>query len=335
VSSPETAQLLERLRSTAAIRLWGHGLLTEAADEIERLRYPAQGQALEPLAWTQQRVSNYFEDWSWWDSLPEDSKQLTIDDIVKMIRSSPAQQHAPATVEACVKIVADRMVWWCASSDKRIRDGSENNFIIARMRELSVSSTSPPAQQQPLDAILAAVSRVVSSRDDLGHVHFVEIRDAIIDAMSVASTNRDACAGGVNPGWDECQKCGATSDDPCAFASTDRPCTCHPSEAPFPCQKKYAFGQCSASFYGTPSHTEPSTHRHQSAGASVDSLPSGESDPSVMSGSAPAGVSNRPAHYELLPIGVTCRCLHLWQEHNSYWCCKGKPVASHHQTNGE
>lgn len=30
----------------------------------------------------------------------------------------------------------------------------------------------------------------------------------------------ETCDGGVNPGWDECQKCGATADEACAFSST-------------------------------------------------------------------------------------------------------------------
>jgi hypothetical protein len=55
-------------------------------------------------------------------------------------------------------------------------------------------------------------------------------REWMHDDKPASSTNRDACAGGVNPGWDECQKCGATSDDPCAFASSDRPlCSCKAS----------------------------------------------------------------------------------------------------------
>lgn len=32
----------------------------------------------------------------------------------------------------------------------------------------------------------------------------------------------DLCHGGVDPGWDECPKCGATMDDPCAHAPAGR-----------------------------------------------------------------------------------------------------------------
>jgi hypothetical protein len=33
--------------------------------------------------------------------------------------------------------------------------------------------------------------------------------------------NRDVCAGGINPGWDACPKCGATIDDSCKFDITE------------------------------------------------------------------------------------------------------------------
>lgn len=40
----------------------------------------------------------------------------------------------------------------------------------------------PPATQR--NVIEAAISKVVSSRDDLGHAHFVLIRDAIFAALN-------------------------------------------------------------------------------------------------------------------------------------------------------
>lgn len=38
---------------------------------------------------------------------------------------------------------------------------------------------------------------------------------------AIPSTDQ-VCAGGIDPGFEECPKCGATMDDACAFSSTDR-----------------------------------------------------------------------------------------------------------------
>lgn len=39
---------------------------------------------------------------------------------------------------------------------------------------------------------------------------------------NIAEAEADLCDGGIDPGWDECPKCGATADDPCAFSAADR-----------------------------------------------------------------------------------------------------------------
>lgn len=41
------------------------------------------------------------------------------------------------------------------------------------------------------------------------------------EVPSAEPLSPQVCAGGVDPGWDECPKCGATMDDACAFSSTD------------------------------------------------------------------------------------------------------------------
>src|SRR6185312_17494545 len=44
------------------------------------------------------------------------------------------------------------------------------------------------------------------------------------DAVSVTSTTCSPpvlCAGGIDPGFDECPKCGATMDERCAFAQAE------------------------------------------------------------------------------------------------------------------
>lgn len=53
---------------------------------------------------------------------------------------------------------------------------------------------------------------------DLITKQIAENRGALSPDSSTDKASLDLCAGGVDPGWDACPKCGATMDDECAMS---------------------------------------------------------------------------------------------------------------------